>query len=411
MRISRAILTVSTLGLLMGSAAITAAPYAAFDPRSLGMGGAGVAAGTSANAVFLNPSLLAVKRSEKFSLDLPVGARLSDPGNLLDAVDGFKNSGPVTDFRNAIEAYQADGNATNTAAVEDTGDALMENLQSISGKAMQAEGNGAVVVGVPGETLGFSVFANAYVIGGTVGRIGDEDLNAIQQAIDAADGGSTVTDPTDSLTSSVDARFATVAETGVGLATRFESLGGLAVGITPKFVQVSTYDYSFSGADLDEASIDLDEGKHTENNFNVDIGLAKEFQNSWLVGLSVRNLVSKEYRTVQNNIFKIEPQARIGLAYHREWLTIAGDLDVTENEPAGFESKTRYAIVGGEFDLLRTFQLRLGYRHNLSTMPAGQEPGIFSAGLGFSPFGAHLDAAVAGNSDEIGGALQLGYRF
>jgi len=207
------------------------------------------------------------------------------------------------------------------------------------------------------------------------------------------------------------ARFATVAEAGVGMATRFDSLGGVAVGLTPKFVQVTTYDYTFSGSSLDNAKIDLNSGKNTQSNFNMDLGLGKDFNNGWLAGLSVRNLLAKDYETVQHNVFRIEPQARLGLAYRMERFTVATDFDLTENKPASFDSKTRYAIIGGEFDVYHLFQLRLGFRRNLATLPSGQEANVYSAGIGFSPFGVHLDAAVAGNSDEIGGALQLGYQF
>jgi hypothetical protein len=378
----------------------------------MGMGGAGVAAGTSANAVFLNPSLLALKRNrDKFSLDFPVGARLADPNNLMDAVNQFKDSNPITAFKNAIDAYAADNSPANQAAVESTGTALIDDLHDISGKTLQAEGAGAIVVGVPGDSFGFSVFANAYVVGGTLTDVTSSDISAIQQVIDAANSGGTVTDPTAALTSSVAARFATVAESGVGLAHRFDSLGGIAVGLTPKFVQVTTYDYTFTGSGLDNAKIDLDTGKTTQSNFNMDLGLAKDFNNGWLTGLSVRNLFAKDYETVQHNIFRIEPQARLGLAYRHEWMTVATDVDLTENKPAGFESKTRYAIVGGEFDVVHLFQLRLGYRRNLATLPPGQEANVFSAGIGLSPLGVHLDAAVAGNSDEIGGSLQVGMQF
>ena len=52
-----------------------AAPFGSFDARSVGMGGAGVAAGTIGNAAFFNPAMLAAQRAEDdFSLLLPVAS-------------------------------------------------------------------------------------------------------------------------------------------------------------------------------------------------------------------------------------------------------------------------------------------------------------------------------------------------
>jgi hypothetical protein len=56
-------------------------------------------------------------------------------------------------------------------------------------------------------------------------------------------------------------------------------------------------------------------------------------------------------------------------------------------------------------------QIRLGYRHNLSDIPTGFEPNIMTAGLGMTPFGVDLDLAVAGNGNELGVAMKLGFRF
>ena len=52
-------------------------------------------------------------------------------------------------------------------------------------------------------------------------------------------------------------------------------------------------------------------------------------------------------------------------------------------------------------------QLRAGYRANLSN----SDRSVTSAGIGFSPFGVHVDLAVAGNDNEVGIAAQVGFRF
>jgi hypothetical protein len=400
------------LALAFAGSDAGAVSVSSFDPRSFGMGGVGVASGTSADAVFFNPALLAAQVGEDFSLELPVlGARVSDPDDLLDAVDDFSDADPMAAFSAAVDNYSATPSSGNAAAVQASGNALIGQLRNLSDKALTGEGDVAFVVGVPGRSLGVAVFADAYVVGGTTGHVTDSDIDAIEDVIGAAQTSQPVTDPVDSFTSDMSARFALLSEAGIALAHRFDSLGGIAVGITPKYVQVKTYDYRFVGSEIDGAKIDLDQGEQTDSGFNMDLGVAKDYGNGWKVGLAVRNILSEEYTTVLDNKIRIEPMARIGVSRQNEWLTIAADLDLTENDSTGFESKTQYAAIGAEFDLWDTVQLRAGYRHNLSDVPSGVETDTLAAGLGVSPFGVHIDLAVAGNSDEIGGALQLGFRF
>ncbi|MCC6208019.1 MAG: conjugal transfer protein TraF [Gammaproteobacteria bacterium] len=407
------ILCSTTLGLMSIGTGAGAVPFNSFDPRSFGMGGAGVAAGTSANAVFLNPALLAAAREgEDFSLELPIlGGRISDPDELIDAIDEFSDQDPIGDFSAAVDAYTATPGSITAAAVETTGDALIEQLRNLSDKALTGEGDAAVVIGIPGRKFGISILANAYLVGGVTDEVTGADLAAVQQAIDDALGTQPVTDPTDTLTSSVSARFAFLSEVGVSIAREFDVLGGIAVGLTPKYVGVRTFDYRFVGNEIDNAEIDLSQGERKDSGFNVDVGIAKDYGNGWKAGLTIRNLLAREYETALGNTFKIEPMTRLGVAHQNDWVTVAADIDLTENEPAGFDSRTQYAAVGVELDLFDTAQLRLGYRHNMSDVPAGVEQGVATAGIGFSPFGIHFDLGVAGNSDEIGAAFQLGFRF
>ena len=54
------------LSLLIGSlGAAQAMPFGTFDPRSMAMGGTGVASDTSANAAFFNPALLATANKDE----------------------------------------------------------------------------------------------------------------------------------------------------------------------------------------------------------------------------------------------------------------------------------------------------------------------------------------------------------
>lgn len=391
-----------------------AASWGVTDPRILGMGGAGVASGDISNAALINPALLAAPGArDRFALSLPIGVRLADPDELFDAVDDFADAEPIDAFTRALDLYRDDiSNDANANAAIDAGNRLRAHLRTLNGKRLRAEAGAALVLGSPGERLGVSLYVDGQATGTARSRVTDADLDAIGDAIQTIVDGNPAIDPSNSLTSSIDARFATTVEAGVALATRLEALGGIALGVTPKYVQVRTYDYEFVGSELDEADIELENGERKESDFNLDVGVVKAWDNGWAVGLALRNLVKQEYVTVRGNRVEIEPQARLGIAHRGDMLTVALDVDLTENASVGLgNDKTRYAMLGVELDVLRSLRLRAGYRHNLADVAPGEEEGVASVGVGLRLLGVTLDAAVAGNSDDIGGALRLGVSF
>ncbi|NOY61718.1 MAG: conjugal transfer protein TraF, partial [Gammaproteobacteria bacterium] len=210
------------------------------------------------------------------------------------------------------------------------------------------------------------------------------------------------------LTSAAQARFAVFAEVGVSISRQFDLAGQQwALGVTPKYVEVLTYDYLYLGKDIDTAEFTLDEGEKRYSSFNVDIGAAHELGDGWQIGAVIKNLIPQEYETIRNNTITLDPQLRIGAAHRSDWTTVAIDLDLSENDPIGFGPATQYLGAGVEFNLWETLQLRAGYRHNLSD----SDTSVATAGIGLSPFGVHIDLAAAANSDEITGSLQLGVRF
>ena len=63
-----------------------------FDPRSMGMGGTGVAVANPATAPFFNPAVLSIEERERFSIDFPtLGARVYDPENFRDGLNAFQD--------------------------------------------------------------------------------------------------------------------------------------------------------------------------------------------------------------------------------------------------------------------------------------------------------------------------------
>lgn len=243
--------------------------------------------------------------------------------------------------------------------------------------------------------------------------------------ISVVDGATEIGEPT--LTSTSRIVGIAVSEVGLGLSTEFNFdfgiAGGLldkwAIGVTPKIQRIDIYDYSYQlDSEDDFEAEDFTDTAVSETAFNVDVGIAKPLteSGSLIAGFVIKNLIPYDYES-ENNLNKksveisMEPQVRVGISHRTEWTVITADLDLTENSAIAFESPTRYAAFGGEFDLFDTLQLRAGYRTNLSDT----EDKLATVGLGFSPFGAHLDISAGANPSNVernaAVGLELGFYF
>lgn len=425
MKFPRHLAAPATCALLSLSTQVHAIPFNSIDPRSFAMGGTGVASGTSANAGFMNPALLgAANDGDRFSLEFPiVGARVVSENNVIDELNNLQDSNVQNNLESAINTFDAAPSTTTAAAVGSAATALQVQLDKLSGNALQGELLGGAIVGIPGHSFGASLNISVRaVVGGRLNITAQDDQFLTDIATAAASPAALATDPTvvnvlggqnldQILTSNFEARGAAIGEVGVSMAREVSIFNEkISFGITPKVVRVRTFDYV---ADVNTASISAKDGEKDYSDFNLDIGVAKQFEKTWKVGLTVKDLVSHDYKTVLGNTIKIEPQARAGVAYDNGWLAVALDADLTENSPVGLESsKTQNVAIGAEIDVWDTLQLRVGYHDNLSTSSGSGTPTV---GLGLSPFGVHIDVAAEysdNNGDkQFGAAAQLGFRF
>lgn len=448
----------SLLASLFLAAPLAAAPFTSFNPRSLSMGGTGVSQATADQAHLHNPALLSRRlQRDRFLVSFQGGLGVADPDKLVDELDDFQDA----DYLDRLEAAIADFNAAWQAvvidpatlegvadAVADRSQAMRDGFQRIGNRALVGQGGAAVVLSVPTEQLGVSVQTGGWLSGGARLSVRQADLDlfgdyiatldtvaagladgtlllapgVVDQAAveavlvaaglyDAVNNELVILDEND-LVSTLDGRGAVVQEYSVSLARHFEIFGrDISVGVTPKTLRVSTFDYRLSVVD-DDTEVVYDEGRRDYDDFNLDVGLAHAFANNFQAGLVIRNLVPLTYRTALGNEIKLRPQARAGGSFHLARATLALDLDLTENDPLGFDEKTRYLALGGEIDLWRFVQLRLGYRRNLVST-AVAEPDIYSAGFGLRlpVLGANLDVGAAGNDRDLAAAFQLGFRW
>ena len=188
------------------------------------------------------------------------------------------------------------------------------------------------------------------------------------------------------------------------------------------------------------------DNKKNSTNIGVDVGLLANFsriadREIWgnpQLGITARNIngpkfarpdvptdvnaaIAAQWRTDK---YQLKPQVRAGMSLNPlRWMTVAADIDVTENETLLDSVKSRQLAVGMEFNLINTqmfnIPLRLGYNKNLASEDVSP---FFTAGVGFNMahFYLELSGAMSSKTTKIDGhdipnsaaaALTLGVLF
>lgn len=342
-----------------------ATTFGIFDARTAGMGGSCTATGYMASAPFCNAAMVGNNvGDENFELILPmIGATGVDQDNLLDDIDAFQN---------AIDS----GNPGDADAIFNT----------MNGKTVN-------VIGNVGASLGFKV-------GNIPGAVSYQQYGQFS--------GRPI--GTNSTNAELEVRGMIVSELSASFAWSF--VDNLYLGVTPKYQQVSTYEYAELLATIDTGDFDILDTQNEKDqggNINLDLGLTYKLTENWILGLTGKNLLSQSYTTVRNATIETDPQVRAGIGYNGGIFTVGLDYDLTENNAVGFEDKTQLLAVGVELNALDWIALRAGYTENMAS--GTNTDGIITAGLGFTPFGVGLDLAGMVSDNSVGAYLQFGFGF
>jgi hypothetical protein len=445
----------TTGALLLSSSFAVAIPFSSFDTRSMAMGGAGVAVGDSDAAPLFNPALLSVANDkDKFSIILPtVGIRVADPDKLLDSVDKFQSGNyvnnlttSVTNLNAAISNFNSTPNpstltAMKTAAgvvgnpINGTLPAVSTQLTTLSNKPITADGGVATVVGIPSKKLGVAFFANGTVATGglflykdaaTLTTISTQanclaNLPSSATPTDVANCG-TPNFNTNTLQSGINFRGVLLSEFGFSLSREFHPFNkSYAFGITPKIVRATLFDALINVNNSNQSNVTGADFIAEYNIANFDLGAAKDYNNGWRTGFVIKNVIpyKLDFKSIPlgapsgstpvatGDTLTLNPQARLGVSHATSWSTVALDVDLTRNNPSGLEQDTQYIALGGELNAFGWAQIRAGYRADM----VNSARNVTSVGLGLSPFGVHIDLAVAGNANELGASFQLGFRY
>ena len=383
-------LSAAVLAWLAGS--VHATPFSV-EARSLGMGNARVATADIATAPFANPAMLSFQPSrEDFSLLIGVGAFLNDGDGLVDKID---------EFQSAFNAAQSGGNPAEAFRALDI-------ARSMDGDVIAPETTLAFSTGFSGEKWALALSARADAI--AAGTVTDIAQNVAE-----------LNDPNKNILS-IEGILTT--ELGVSLAKNFQVFGQkVAIGLKPKYVTVENLFIRESIATVDTGLGDLLDDNNIKDlgDFTtLDVGFVMGLSRNTQIGLVATNLVSHKINFINAAgtpaTLSFDTQARLGVAYRTDLLTLGADVDLIENDALltaqNFQAlKSQNVSVGGEFNLMNFMQLRVGIQKNIAgdISDADKDP-LYAAGIGFW-FGFNLDLAVVSKNDSLGGFLQTGFRF
>ena len=201
---------------------------------------------------------------------------------------------------------------------------------------------------------------------------------------------------------------AEVKEHALSMAGPVPGLNRLTLGLSLKSVHIETIEFVEPVSDVGFRNYRRRENRIRHHRFNMDLGATYQLDENFSAGLVVRNVVPYTLKTVSGIELEQKPIVRAGVGYQSNSFALAVDLDLTRNDPLGFDPDKRYLSMGLEWRAWKSNALRLGYRHNTV-----DNRGLPSIGLGLGFQQGHVDIALARsfNGDEWGLSVQAGFQF
>jgi F plasmid transfer operon, TraF, protein len=359
------------LGLMIPAQAM-ALEFVSVGPRSMGMGGAGVAVTTDSLATYWNPAGLAM--TQTVDIRVQGGGQVIDRLGIADAVRDLEN------FNGA-----------------DISQANLDKAQDIANR-----------INRPGATVSINGSAGLYF----KGHLGEHAFGF--NISDVATGGGFVSTPVGvtnnvtsvSLTGAMALRALEVRQAAVSYAYAFSDKT-FSIGVTGKFLQGAAYNGSATLTGGNDVKITDNFGKGTLSTaFGIDVGAIYR-PSSWLrFGLVAKDINQPTFDDIGGGEIKLTPQIRGGVAVNPySSLTLTADVDATSNKTFVPGVKSQVLSLGAEQTILSEFlSFRLGAFKNM------KDPGtpfIPTAGLGLRIFAFRAD--VGGGYDfKEQGALVSG---
>lgn len=397
--------------LFISSSAMAAGTW--YDARNDAMGGTGVASSTWSSAVLANPALMTrAQPDDNVGIIFPsAGLQITDKDKMVDKVDDISDT--VDRYRGVINGLTFRDFINGYPQLKTASRDVANQLRDLRGNKANGTAGVALAVTVPNETLPFAFITKAY---GTVhlrANVAQSDI----AYLDGVANGTVIPVPGDqnNLRSSANGLAALVTDYGIAVAHEFSVAGHpVSIGVTPKIQKTWLYNYTASIYNYDKNDLNGSRYRSDNTGFNVDAGLATPLSDSWTLGVTGQNLVSRDLKTKETNgyrdTYQIRPLVTSGLSWNSGPFTAALDVDLTETKRFKSEESSQYAGVGGEYRVLDWLALRAGYRADMKS----NDENVFTAGFGVSPFNnaVHLDlAGSVGDNNTWGAMMQLGFNF
>jgi hypothetical protein len=384
------------------------------------MGGTGVAIAHPAAAGASNPAMMASKHhdwSDDFGLILPsVNARFADEEETVDQIDGIQDL--IDEFEDT-QAFDQPG------AQQIAGD-LRERLNAFDRDTVRVDAGLGIALAVPTDSYSVGLFTNGNLQATIRGEFDEDD----EQLLSDIENGTTPA-ATANLDTQLESRgrvlASAVTEVGISVATSIDLADGnrLQIGVSPKYVQLRTFQYTETVAGFEDDNFDNDENETDKSGLNLDVGAAYAFgeQNEWNAGVVVKNLIPMELdsnpspdprKNEQEYTLELKPMLTAGIAHTGNFHVVTAELDLTKKKGFGYADDTQWLAVGVELDAWRYAQIRFGARQNLASNDDNNgiaEETQFTAGIGLSLFGARLDLGALVSDADMGAALELGAAF
>ncbi|MBE0486207.1 conjugal transfer protein TraF [Marinobacter sp.] len=421
------------VGLSIATTSALASPQGAMSARSFAMGGTGVAVAHPSAAPLANPAMMAAPQHEwadDFGLMLPsVNARFADEEDVIDQIDDIQDV--IDQFDGQINGFSAALSPEDVERFQNTARDLSNRLEAFSDDTMRVNLGLGIGIAFPSPRLAVGVFTTGNLTASVRGELDNRDqalLDSISNAQTAADINTILNDNDRDIEFNSRGRIlaSAVIEAGVSFASTFQLNNGdaLQVGVSPKYVELRTFQYTESVSGFEDDEFDGDQYQTDKSGFNLDVGAAYAFgQNrEWNAGVVVKNLIPMELDSAQSRpdlgeqkrTFELDPMVTAAIAHKGNYHVVTAELDLTKKKAFGFEDDTQWLAVGAEFDAWRYAQLRAGIRHNLASNSDNdgiEEDTQFTAGLGLNILGARLDIGALYSSADVGAAIELGTSF
>ncbi len=454
-RHSRWIVTSFSILLLLSSSSSFAVGYGIYDARTQGLGGTSVAMANTNNAYFYNPSILAFHYEDE---DHTRDGRVT-PVAILEYSEATKSAYELVDkdvdtkFDNAVAAYNALPTTQRAADALVFSSELEDLAEKIQDQDLNIDSYVGFGVSEVGELGGGSFFIGSRIIGGGTTDIPESDRELFDQYNEvleyfASDGQSGVfypelvqlgcpdaldqrfpvdgdgnrlldpltnsplinencdlNEPSDEFTSSAQFRGALITEVGVSSAKLWQWRNFLiAGGFTPKVMMLKTFDEDRRVSDDD---FNVDTTLETELFFNLDLGVSIQYAERYRLGLAVKDVLQKSFKTELENTIELTPRSRLGFSYMHDYFIVGADIDLEKIESFSENLARQDFSLGVEVPFYNIVAVRAGYRVDTK----GNFKNKFNLGLGFSWRRFSIDAAYSSGDKESSYALQGGFAF